>query len=245
MSYQVIARKYRPQTLPGRRGPGPRDADARQRDRAASGSPTPTCSAARAAPARRRSPASSPSASTARAARRWSSTDGDPRRGAIAEGRHLDVIEIDGASNNGVEQVRDLRETCRLRAGPGRRYKIYIIDEVHMLSTAAFNALLKTLEEPPAHVKFVFATTDPEKVPAHDPVAVPAVRPAAHSGGAHREGAHAHRRAGEGNDRPRGAVRHRPRGRRGRCATRNPPSTSLSASAATRSRKRTCCRCSV
>jgi len=81
----------------------------------------------------------------------------------IAEGRSLDVLEIDGASNNGVEQVRELRDTCRY-APASSRFKIYIIDEVHMLSTAAFNALLKTLEEPPAHVKFLFATTDPEKV---------------------------------------------------------------------------------
>jgi DNA polymerase-3 subunit gamma/tau len=87
----------------------------------------------------------------------------DPACKAIAEGSHLDVIEIDGASNNGVEQVRDLRETVRYAPAQGK-FKVYIIDEVHMLSTAAFNALLKTLEEPPAHVKFVFATTDPQKV---------------------------------------------------------------------------------
>src|SRR5258705_2183251 len=72
-------------------------------------------------------------------------------------------MEIDGASNNGVEQVRELRETCKY-APASSRFKIYIIDEVHMLSTAAFNALLKTLEEPPEHVKFLLATTDPEKV---------------------------------------------------------------------------------
>jgi DNA polymerase-3 subunit gamma/tau len=89
--------------------------------------------------------------------------DDDPRCVEITEGRALDVIEIDGASNNGVEQVRELRETCKY-APASAPYKIYIIDEVHMLSTAAFNALLKTLEEPPAHVKFLFATTDPEKV---------------------------------------------------------------------------------
>jgi DNA polymerase-3 subunit gamma/tau len=89
--------------------------------------------------------------------------DADPRCVEIAEGRSLDVLEIDGASNNGVEQVRELRETCKF-APAASRFKIYIIDEVHMLSTAAFNALLKTLEEPPAHVKFMFATTDPEKV---------------------------------------------------------------------------------
>jgi DNA polymerase-3 subunit gamma/tau len=89
--------------------------------------------------------------------------DQDPRCIEIAEGRSLDVLEIDGASNNGVEQVRELRETCKY-APANSPFKIYIIDEVHMLSTAAFNALLKTLEEPPAHVKFMFATTDPEKV---------------------------------------------------------------------------------
>ena len=87
----------------------------------------------------------------------------DSRCVEIAEGRSLDVLEIDGASNNGVEQVRDLRDTCRY-APASSKFKIYIIDEVHMLSTAAFNALLKTLEEPPAHVKFMFATTEPEKV---------------------------------------------------------------------------------
>ncbi len=90
-------------------------------------------------------------------------TADDPRCLEIAEGRSLDVLEIDGASNNGVEQVRELRETCKY-APANSTFKIYIIDEVHMLSTAAFNALLKTLEEPPAHVKFLFATTDPEKV---------------------------------------------------------------------------------
>ena len=89
--------------------------------------------------------------------------DRDPRVQEITEGRALDVLEIDGASNNGVEQVRELRETCKY-APANSQFKIYIIDEVHMLSTAAFNALLKTLEEPPAHVKFMFATTDPEKV---------------------------------------------------------------------------------
>ena len=81
----------------------------------------------------------------------------------ITEGRSIDVLEIDGASNNGVEQVRELRETC-VYAPASSKFKIYIIDEVHMLTTAAFNALLKTLEEPPAHVKFMLATTEPEKV---------------------------------------------------------------------------------
>ena len=87
----------------------------------------------------------------------------DSRCIEITEGRSLDVLEIDGASNNGVEQVRELRDTCKY-APANSQFKIYIIDEIHMLSTAAFNALLKTLEEPPAHVKFMFATTDPEKV---------------------------------------------------------------------------------
>jgi DNA polymerase III subunit gamma/tau len=83
---------------------------------------------------------------------------------AIAQGQDVDVIEIDGASNNGVEQVRELRQNAALR--PSRaRYKIYYIDEVHMLSTGAFNALLKTLEEPPPHVKFFFATTEANKIP--------------------------------------------------------------------------------
>jgi DNA polymerase-3 subunit gamma/tau len=81
----------------------------------------------------------------------------------IAAGTSLDVMEIDGASNNGVEQVRDLRETVKYAPTRGK-YKIYIIDEVHMLSQAAFNALLKTLEEPPPHVKFIFATTEAEKI---------------------------------------------------------------------------------
>jgi len=82
---------------------------------------------------------------------------------AIMGGSCMDVIEIDGASNNSVEQVRDLREDCQY--SPSQcPFKIYIIDEVHMLSPAAFNALLKTLEEPPAHVKFIFATTESQKV---------------------------------------------------------------------------------
>ena len=82
---------------------------------------------------------------------------------SIAAGTSMDVIEIDGASNNSVDQVRDLRDDVRYAPSQGR-FKVYIIDEVHMLSTAAFNALLKTLEEPPPHVKFVFATTEAQKV---------------------------------------------------------------------------------
>jgi DNA polymerase-3 subunit gamma/tau len=83
---------------------------------------------------------------------------------SIATGEDVDVLEIDGASNNGVENIRDLRSNVQYL--PQRaRFKIYIIDEIHMLSKGAFNALLKTLEEPPAHVKFIFATTEVEKVP--------------------------------------------------------------------------------
>ncbi|MEM7700661.1 MAG: DNA polymerase III subunit gamma/tau [Pseudomonadota bacterium] len=83
---------------------------------------------------------------------------------AIAEGRHIDVIEMDAASNTGVDDVREIIEAVRY-AAVSARFKIYIIDEVHMLSRNAFNALLKTLEEPPAHVKFLFATTEVDKLP--------------------------------------------------------------------------------
>jgi DNA polymerase III subunit gamma/tau len=83
---------------------------------------------------------------------------------AIAEGRHIDVIEMDAASHTGVDDVREIIEAVRY-AAVSARYKVYIIDEVHMLSKNAFNALLKTLEEPPAHVKFLFATTEVNKVP--------------------------------------------------------------------------------
>ncbi|MDR0647265.1 MAG: DNA polymerase III subunit gamma/tau [Puniceicoccales bacterium] len=89
---------------------------------------------------------------------------GSLRCRAILQGQSLDVIEIDGASNNSVEQIRSLREDCQY-APAESPFKIYILDEVHMLSTAAFNALLKTLEEPPSHVKFIFATTEIYKVP--------------------------------------------------------------------------------
>jgi DNA polymerase-3 subunit gamma/tau len=83
---------------------------------------------------------------------------------AIAEGRHIDVVEMDAASHTGVDDVREIIEAVRY-AAVSARYKVYIIDEVHMLSKNAFNALLKTLEEPPAHVKFLFATTEVNKVP--------------------------------------------------------------------------------
>ena len=82
----------------------------------------------------------------------------------ITSGNAADVFEIDGASNNSVDQVRELRENLQYMPVHSR-HKIYIIDEVHMLSLAAFNALLKTLEEPPSHVMFMFATTEPQKIP--------------------------------------------------------------------------------
>ncbi|MEZ6071469.1 MAG: DNA polymerase III subunit gamma/tau [Pirellulales bacterium] len=82
----------------------------------------------------------------------------------VSTGDDVDVLEIDGASNRGIDEIRELRQNATVR--PSRaRYKIYIIDEVHMLTREAFNALLKTLEEPPAHVKFIFCTTEPEKIP--------------------------------------------------------------------------------
>jgi DNA polymerase-3 subunit gamma/tau len=83
----------------------------------------------------------------------------------ITDGYSMDVIEIDGASNNGVDSIRELRNKVNFAPAEGK-YKIYIIDEVHMLSQGAFNALLKTLEEPPSHVIFIFATTDPHKIPS-------------------------------------------------------------------------------
>src|SRR5581483_7223273 len=89
--------------------------------------------------------------------------DDDPKCVEITEGRSMDVLEIDGASNRGIEEIRELRETVKYVPATSK-FKIYIIDEVHMLTKEAFNALLKTLEEPPGHVKFMFATTEPEKV---------------------------------------------------------------------------------
>ncbi len=84
---------------------------------------------------------------------------------AVEEGRLMDLIEIDAASNRGIDEIRDLREKVNFRPTEAR-YKVYVIDEVHMLTNEAFNALLKTLEEPPPHVIFVLATTEPHKIPA-------------------------------------------------------------------------------
>ena len=88
-----------------------------------------------------------------------------PNCKSIAAGNNIDVIEIDGASNNSVEDVRQIRDNVRMMPSTGR-YKIYVIDEVHQLSVAAFNALLKTLEEPPPHAVFILATTESHKIPA-------------------------------------------------------------------------------
>src|SRR3954454_5755500 len=88
----------------------------------------------------------------------------DPCR-SITAGEDVDVLEIDGASNRGIDEVRELRANARSRPTARSRYKIYIIDEVHMLTREAFNALLKTLEEPPPHVKFIFATTEVQRIP--------------------------------------------------------------------------------
>ncbi len=82
----------------------------------------------------------------------------------ISQGTSLDVLEIDGASNRGIDEIRNLRENVKFSPSKGK-FKVYIIDEVHMLTAEAFNALLKTLEEPPRHVKFIFATTQGHKVP--------------------------------------------------------------------------------
>jgi DNA polymerase-3 subunit gamma/tau len=97
----------------------------------------------------------------------------------ISAGRSPDVIEIDGASNNGVDNIRDLRENVNLM-GSGGHYKVYIIDEAHMITSQAFNALLKTLEEPPPHILFVFAQNA-----ANGGVALPAIRLPPHSHGRH------------------------------------------------------------
>ena len=157
-------------------------------------------------------------------------TDTDPRCQEIAEGRSLDVLEIDAASNRGIDEIRGLRETVKY-APASSKFKIYIIDEVHMLTKEAFNALLKTLEEPPEHVKFMFATTEPEKVlptilsrcQRFDLRRIPAALIVKHLAEIAAKG--------EGQNRSGRPFRHRARGRRA-CATRNPLWTSSSVFAA-------------
>jgi DNA polymerase III subunit gamma/tau len=126
-------------------------------------STTPSCSPARAASARRPSRASSPSPSTA-SRRRFDALRQCSACSEIDQGRFVDLIEVDAASRTKVDDTRELLENVQYAPTRGR-YKVYLIDEVHMLSTHSFNALLKTLEEPPPHVKFLLATTDPQKLP--------------------------------------------------------------------------------
>ena len=114
----------------------------------------------------------------------------------IDAGRFVDLLELDAASNTGIDNMREILDNARYAPTVGR-YKVYLIDEVHMLSKAAFNSMLKTLEEPPEHVKFVLATTDPQKIPVDRAVALPAVQPEAAAAGADRGAARTHPRRGE------------------------------------------------
>ena len=166
--YRVLARKYRPQSfaeLIGQDAMVKTLANAIARGRIAHAflltgvRGVGKTSTARLSP--RRSIASD---RTGRAARRSIPCNVCEPCRAIAEGRHIDVIEMDAASHTGVDDIREIIDAVRY-ASVSARYKIYIIDEVHMLSKNAFNALLKTLEEPPEHVKFLFATTEVDKVP--------------------------------------------------------------------------------
>ncbi len=113
---------------------------------------------------------------------------------AIMDGRHPDVIEMDAASHTGIDDIRDIIEQVRY-APVSARFKVYIIDEVHMLSTQAFNGLLKTLEEPPPHAKFIFATTEIRKVPITVLSRCQRFRPAPHRCGLDQDRSRAHRRA--------------------------------------------------
>ena len=162
---QIPARELRRPDRPGRHGAH----RSRTRSRPAAFR-RPGSSPACAASARPRPPASSPARSitNCRTARSKAPTINMPALGvhcqAIIESRHIDVMEMDAASHNGVDDVRQINDAIRY-APVSARYKVYILDEVHMLSGAAFNALLKTLEEPPPHAKFIFATTEIRKVP--------------------------------------------------------------------------------
>ena len=181
-SYRVLARKYRPSVFAELIG---QDAlvrtlsNAIEADRLAHAYLLTVCAAS----ARRRrrgswSARSTASAPTARVARRFRPCGVCEHCVSIAEDRHVDVLEMDAASRTGVDDIRELIEGRALPA-VSARYKIYIIDEVHMLSRNAFNALLKTLEEPPPHVKFIFATTRYAQGAGHRRVALSALRPAA------------------------------------------------------------------
>ena len=167
MSYLVLARKYRPQSFDDLIGQEHVSHDARATRSRRTASRTRSSSPASAASARPRARASSPRPQLPRRRRQADRPTPVPACAActeIAAGVDMDVQEIDGASYNGVDEVRRLQESLAFR--PARdRFKIYIVDEVHMLSNAAWNAFLKTLEEPPPHVKFIFATTEVHKVP--------------------------------------------------------------------------------
>src|SRR5947199_321588 len=164
MSYQVLARKWRPQTFDAAVG---QDAITRTlRNALASG----RIAHAYLFAGRRAIGKTTTARRLARALLRTARTGPDPcgKRAVCVEGLAgtlVDVIEIDGASNRGIEEIRTLRENVKYAPARGR-YKVYIIDEVHQLTEAAFNALLKTLEEPPPHVVFILATTDPRDMPA-------------------------------------------------------------------------------
>ena len=131
----------------------------------------------------------------------------------IDEGRHIDLIEVDAASRARVEETRDLLDNVQY-APIRARFKVYLIDEVHMFSRHSFNALLKTLEEPPPHVKFLLATTESATPPGDHPFAVPSVRTAAPERGGDRGGARPNCPRGGDRGRPRGAPRPRPGRRR-------------------------------
>ena len=132
---------------------------------------------------------------------------------AIMESRHIDVIEMDAASHNGVDDMREINEAVRYTP-VSARYKVYILDEVHMLSSAAFNALLKTLEEPPPHVKFIFATTEVRKVPVTILSRCQRFDLQPGRGRRDREASRRDRGQGKGQDRARGASADRAGGRR-------------------------------
>ncbi len=126
--------------------------------------------------------------------------DDDPRANEITEGRSMDVLEIDGASNRGIDEVRELRETVKYVPATSR-FKIYIIDEVHMLTKEAFNALLKTLEEPPRPRQIHVRHHRAGEGPPYHPLALPALRPAADSLRAHRQTLAGDRQKGECSNR--------------------------------------------